>query len=143
MRKRRCYLAGPMRSKPKFNHPAFNDAARRLRDAGWRVYNPAEMDIEHDGKEYWEKNLQMSIAEQKGWARDSVNARRLATRDTYTLLVRLRAENGDAIVMLPDWEESIGATAERAVARWVGLRILTLKTALGEKSGAEGPGNKS
>ena len=39
---RRIYIAGPMSGLADFNFPAFNDAARRLRDAGWEVDNPAE-----------------------------------------------------------------------------------------------------
>jgi hypothetical protein len=38
----RLYLAGPMTGHPENNYPAFNAAARRLRDAGFVVLNPAE-----------------------------------------------------------------------------------------------------
>lgn len=38
----RLYVAGPMTGLPEHNYPAFHDAARRLRAAGFVVVNPAE-----------------------------------------------------------------------------------------------------
>jgi hypothetical protein len=125
-KRRRCYLAGPMRSKPNFNHPAFDEAALSLRARGWLVYNPAEMDRVLDGHNY----LGYSIEEQEKVG--LTNARRYAQRDLNIVINELRAEDGDAIVLLPDWEQSIGSNAERAVGIWVGLRILTYKEALEE-----------
>lgn len=123
---KRCYLAGPMRSKPQFNYPAFMDGAARLRAAGWEVFNPAEMDIEQDNGG---APTTLSIEEQHAHASAFDNARRYAKRDCRVLIDELRAENGDAVVVLPDWEESTGARAEVAVARWVGLTFLTLEEA--------------
>lgn len=124
---RKCYLAGPMRSKPGFNYPAFMDGAMRLRGMGWVVFNPAEMDIAQDNQD--PEFFTMSIADQEAHAGAPVNARRYARRDAKVLIDELRAENGDAIVVLPDWEESTGAKAEVAIARWVGLTVLTLEEA--------------
>ena len=39
---------------------------------------------------------------------------------------RLRAEDGDAIILLPGWRDSKGAKAELAVAQWLGLRVMVL-----------------
>lgn len=125
--KGRCYLAGPMRTKPEFNYPAFMAGAKALRENGWEVFNPAEMDIEQDNQD--EEFTKMTIEQQKAHAGAPMNARRYARRDTRILIEKLRAEKGDAIVVLPDWEESTGAKAEVAIARWVGLRLLTLKEA--------------
>jgi hypothetical protein len=36
------YISGPMGGLPGFNYPAFNFAAKRLRDLGYNVLNPAE-----------------------------------------------------------------------------------------------------
>lgn len=126
----KCYLAGPMRSKPEFNYPAFMDGARRLREKGWTVFNPAEMDIKEDapGDDF----LSMSIEEQEAHAGKPENARRYAWRDVRVIIGELKHENGDAIVVLPDWEESTGAIAETAVAKWVGLPRLTLEEACSE-----------
>lgn len=122
-----CYLAGPMRGIVDYNYPAFMDAARRLRIAGWKVFNPAEMDMKEDKEDYTERTL----AEQK--IHDSARAaRRFAERDIAVLIGKLRAEKDDAIVMLPGWEDSTGATTERKVAIWVKLRVLLLTTALRE-----------
>jgi hypothetical protein len=112
-----------MRSKPEFNYPAFNDAARCLRAAGWRVFNPAEMDVQNDGI----LNLSMTIQDQRRHSGDYENARRYAGRDINILIKELRAERGDAIVLLPGWEDSVGAIAEKCVAEWLGLEILRLE----------------
>lgn len=124
---KRCYLAGPMRSKPAFNYPAFFAGEERLRAAGWEVFNPAKMDVELDngGAEQ-----HLSIEEQNAHAGSPINARRYAKRDAAILIDVLRCEEGDAIVVLPDWEQSTGARAEVAIARWVGLPVLTLEEAL-------------
>jgi hypothetical protein len=124
---KRCYLAGPMRSRPAFNYPAFMAGAAALRAAGWSVFNPAEMDIEQDG--VGAEFLQLTIEDQKSHAGAPANARRYAARDCSVLIGKLRAENGDAIVVLPDWAESVGARAEVAVSTWVGLPVLTLAEA--------------
>jgi hypothetical protein len=117
-----------MRSKPHFNCEAFNRGADQLRKVGWEVFNPAEIDTEAG-----DTPLKLSIEEQKEHASDHRNARRYAKRDCHVLISKLRAENGDAIVMLPDWQKSIGAKAEVAVARWVGLKVLTLEEAKEKK----------
>ncbi|MDA3922743.1 MAG: DUF4406 domain-containing protein [Salinisphaera sp.] len=40
--KPRVYLAGPMSGLPETNYPAFNAEARRLRQLGYHVENPAD-----------------------------------------------------------------------------------------------------
>jgi hypothetical protein len=42
------YVAGPMSGHPENNYPAFNEAARVLRDAGYGVINPAEFSVHGD-----------------------------------------------------------------------------------------------
>lgn len=37
----RVYVAGPMTGLPRYNYPAFMDAAQQLRDCGYEVENPA------------------------------------------------------------------------------------------------------
>ena len=37
------FLSGPMSGLPDFNRTAFNSEAQRLRDAGYVVWNPAEL----------------------------------------------------------------------------------------------------
>ena len=43
----KLYLSGPMRGFAEFNAPAFNVAAKRLREEGHEVNSP----IEHDAPE--------------------------------------------------------------------------------------------
>ena len=121
-----CYIAGPMRGIPEYNYPAFMAAAEALRNNGWEpVYNPAELDIEQDDTDYTE----FTIQDQK--LHDTARAaRRFCRRDTRVLHTLLFAENGDAIVMLPGWENSVGATTERSVAIWVKLAVMTIAEAL-------------
>lgn len=126
----KCYLAGPMRSKPNYNYPAFMAGAAALRAKGWTVFNPAEMDIEQDVPLGLGAEMNLTIEEQEQHAGKPWHSRRYARRDLDVLLNQLEAEAGDAIVLLPDWHQSIGAQAERAVAVWVGLRVLTLEEAL-------------
>lgn len=125
MKQRACYIAGPMRGIPEYNYPAFMDAERRLIIYGWKVYNPASMDMDLDATDYPLR----SLTEQKEHD-DARSARHFAVRDLAILTRTLRAENGDAIVVLPGWNNSEGAVAEHAVARWVKLQLLTLQEAL-------------
>lgn len=114
----RVYIAGPMRGIKEFNFPAF-DAAKALgQSLGWEVVSPADIDREsgfheegHDGNHPF----------------DAEQVRVFATRDTQALL-NFRAEDGDAVAMLPGWENSKGARSEYALAEWLGLKILDAST---------------
>ena len=82
------YLAGPMTGYPEFNYPAFTAAAENLRAQGMTVVSPHEL---HDGDttQHWTHYLR---------------------RDLHALL------DCDALVLLPGWEKSRGATLEAAIA---------------------------
>lgn len=41
----RLYISGPMTDMPNHNYLAFNEAAKQLREAGYEVLNPAELDL--------------------------------------------------------------------------------------------------
>ncbi len=41
------YIAGPMSGYPQYNFPAFDEARDELRENGWQVVSPADMDREH------------------------------------------------------------------------------------------------
>lgn len=120
IRRKRCYLAGPMRGLPKYNFPAF-DAARDLaRDIGWDPISPADLDREngiHEDTQPVTDTLESKAA----------LCREFVTRDTAAL-ISLRAEKGDAIAVLPGWEKSTGALAEFFVARWLQLVVLDATT---------------
>ncbi len=124
-----CYLAGPMRHKPRYNFPAFFRADEALTKLGWTVYNPAQMDVDA-GAVTREGKLRKKLSHGKVNLPEA--SRGFALRDIGVLIGKLRAENGDAIVLLPGWRRSTGAKAERAIAKWVGLRILRIEEALAE-----------
>src|SRR3954468_6651074 len=106
----KLYLSGPMRGYPNFNFPAFDLAAELGRREGFEVISPADLD------------------RASGFTETSTvtpaNLRVFVERDVQALL-NLRAENGDAVAVLPGWERSTGALAEVMVARWLGLRVIS------------------
>lgn len=114
-RKPRCYIAGPMRGYPAFNFPAF-DAARDLAiEKGWDPISPADLDRDNDVHE----DSEISDGPEQN--------RIFAQRDTAAIL-SLRAEAGDALVLLPGWTASTGARSEFFLAAWVGLTVLDGRT---------------
>ena len=92
--KPRTYISGAMTGMPDLNFPLFNATAFRLRVEGHDVVNPAE--INTDTLALWEDAMRADIAE-------------LVTCD--------------AIVMLPGWQASRGATLEHHIARALGMHI--------------------
>lgn len=89
------YLCGPMTGLPEFNHPAFHEAARQLRAAGFKVVNPAETTIPRTAP--WISHMRKDIA-------DMVNT-------------------CDAVATLPGCEASRGAWAEITLAKNLGWQV--------------------
>jgi hypothetical protein len=108
----KTYLAGPMRNHACFNFPAFDAAAADLRRQGITVISPAEID-RRDGFE------PAALPDNWDWRilPEGFDLRLAVKRDIETLVTC------DAIHLLPGWENSKGARAERAVAEWLGLGI--------------------
>jgi len=113
------YLAGPMRGIPEFNFPAFNAAAEKLRAEGHFVFNPAERDNERHGTDISKGNA--TGCEVKAAADHGFNLRE-ALGDDLAFICR----EADAIALLPGWEKSKGANAERATAVALGLQEIFL-----------------
>jgi hypothetical protein len=90
----RIYIAGPMTGYPELNFPFFNTAAKRLREQGHDAVNPAE--IVTDQSADWQTCMRADIAQ-------------LVTCD--------------AILLLPGWETSKGATLEHSIAKALGFVI--------------------
>jgi nucleoside 2-deoxyribosyltransferase len=93
----RIFLSGPMTGLPNWNFPLFNETARRLREAGFEVLNPAENnggDPNHPGGRCW------------------------YMRRALELLLQ-----ADAVLLLPNWEHSVGALLELDVALACGMTV--------------------
>ena len=111
----RLYVAGPMTGIPQFNIPAFNAAAVALRDAGFEVISPAELD---DPETY-----KAALASPDGAAHDVV--KHGTWGDFLARDVKLLVDDGiEAIVVLPGWQKSRGARLETFVgSRMCGMPI--------------------
>jgi hypothetical protein len=102
----KIYLAGPMSGYPQFNFPAFFRAAKVLRDLGFEVVSPAEIDNEEDkGAALASPDGDMrTIASPKTWG------------DFLSRDVKLLADDGiKGIVFLNGWQQSKGARLEAFV----------------------------
>ena len=85
---RMLYVAGPMTGYPGCNYHAFMAASWQLRNAGFRVWNPAERVDSHVARHYVD-----------------------LLRDDLKGLLEC-----DGVAILPDWEFSVGARNEVTVA---------------------------
>ena len=104
-----------MRGVPNFNFPAFHAATLKLRAAGHTVFNPAERDEQEYGPEIGKSATgDLGDAVQKGFSLREALAADMA-------YIALQAE---AVCMLPGWESSKGARAEKALAEALGLEVL-------------------
>jgi hypothetical protein len=91
------YIAGPMTGKQDLNFPLFHREAARLRADGWTVVNPAEINPDPAA----------------GWL--------ACMREDIKQLVEC-----DAVLMLPGWEWSRGASLEHTIAQRLGMRVIYL-----------------
>ena len=117
----KIYLAGPMRGIPEFNYPAFHSYAAILRAEGHEVFSPAERDIERLGIDISKGNStgDNALAE----VQHGFNIRE-ALRDDMIFICM----EADAVALMPGWENSKGAKAERATAIALGLKVIFLST---------------
>jgi hypothetical protein len=113
----KIYLAGPMRGYPNFNFPAFDYAAERLRQEGHLVFSPAD----HD------RSVDPRIEDNPTGDEDlAAKVTGFSIRDALAADTSWICNEADAIALLPGWEKSSGATAERALAVALGLSIIIL-----------------
>ena len=83
------------------NFPAFEEAARRLREQGHTVISPHECEeVNHDAPKPWAYYMRRDIVAMMGC---------------------------DTIVMLPGWEQSRGANLERHVAEALSFTIYRIE----------------
>ena len=109
----KIYLAGPMRGYPEFNRPAFRAGAEKLRSLGHEVFSPPECD----------ENNGFSFTGKSG---------NLADIPEFNLRAALAADlawicgQADAVAVLPGWEKSLGASAEVATAKTLGIPVVNI-----------------
>lgn len=109
----KVYLAGPMTGRPQFNFPAFDAAAAELRERGIEVVSPAEMDSP--------EVREAALASPDG-APDSAPGE---WADFLARDIQMVCDPSvEAVVVLPGWEASKGATFETDVARRLGKPVL-------------------
>jgi hypothetical protein len=97
----RLYLAGPMRGYKDYNFPAFDYAAKLLRAEGYFVFSPADND--------------------RAKGRKDPPIRDCLLDDTHWI-----CKHADVVALLPGWEKSTGAQAERSLALALGLSVTIL-----------------
>lgn len=114
----KIYLAGPMTGIPHFNYPAFNSAAAALRFEGHEVFSPAEHDIAMFGKD---------ISNPEGCAATASKDHGFDRRAALKADLAWICDHAEAIALLPGWEKSTGANAERSLAIALGLEVFTLR----------------
>jgi hypothetical protein len=104
------YISGPMRGFPRYNFAAFEVACKTLRDAGYTVISPHEIDL-HLGfdpdKPLDQQNANFSLT-------------KFLRRDVESII------DADAVVTLPGYENSIGAKMEIGVARFLDKPVYPL-----------------
>lgn len=96
---KRIYISGPMTGMPNHNFPAFHAEAARLRDLGYEVTNPADINPEPDNAS-WHECLRNDLAALLGC---------------------------DAVALLDGWENSMGAKFEVDVALRLGMEVIAAK----------------
>lgn len=119
----KIYLAGPMRGIKDFNFPAFFAAAARLRAEGHTVFNPAERDTTEWGSDRLKSDTgsEHEVAEKLGFKVGLDLARNCFLADTHWICTE-----SEAIALLPGWQESRGAKAEKALHDAIGLPTIEL-----------------
>lgn len=101
---RKFYLAGPMSGIPDRNFPAFHDAAAHLRALGVDLISPAELE--------WEQGLPVEGDLPEGSTYGDVLGRD----------VKIVIDDVVGLILLPNWEKSVGARIEAFVG------LVTYKT---------------
>lgn len=121
------YCCGPMTGIENFNFDSFYKACAKLESQGYKAINPAAMDAENG---YPLVRLQQLTSDEF-----QVFLKGAMKRDLDAL------QQCDAIALLPGWENSKGARAEKAVAEWLGLEVMYLDGAECSRDGAGVFGN--
>lgn len=114
----RIYLAGPMTGHPQFNFPAFDAAARALRQRGHEVFSPAEEDRRNGFNPE-------GLTGHEDLAEIGFSLRHALQTDLSWI-----CESAEAVVYLPGIRHSRGAQAEIATANALHLPVYPIAHAL-------------
>jgi len=114
---RYVYLAGPMRGFRDFNKAAFDEAADYLGSRGLTVFNPAASDVNDFGSLESEYGDEKELANRAQMTVEGL--RRYVFEKDLTWICRL----ADALVLLPNWEISLGAKAEKGLCEALNLPV--------------------
>ncbi len=104
----RVYIAGPMGGIPNWNHPLFDEAEKRWKEAGHQPYNPAHID--------------RALNYPKESETTGQDLRHIMYTDLGCIMF------ADAIALLPGWENSLGSAVELAFAQFLGIKIFNAIT---------------
>ena len=107
------YIAGPMSGIPRFNFPAFDEAAKKLRASGWEITTPTELD-DDDVREY-------ALASPDG-THDAEKAG-ATLGDLFARDVKIITDECAGVILLNGWSKSRGARLEAFVALLCGKPI--------------------
>ena len=107
------YLAGPMRGIPQFNFPMFHKYTKILREEGYSVTSPAEMDTEDWGEEAFKDPLGLTVDHPD-----------FDLRSTLGADLEFICTSADVVAVLPNWENSKGVKAEIATAEALGIEVI-------------------
>ena len=123
----RIYISGCMTGCPYHNRPAFDAAAKRLREHGHFVINPAELSAMFGSEEDVAESFnQLYLEESVDWhcctPHPTPSQMRIAHAIMSADLAAVRS--CDAIYLLRGWETSRGAKRELAEAIAHGLTVM-------------------
>lgn len=110
----KIYVAGKMQGIPLFNFPLFNEVSASLREKGHEVFNPAERDTQI----YGEAISASPEGDLKDIAATGFSLNEALEADTQWI-----CRNAEAVALLPGWETSKGANAEKALAEALGVQV--------------------
>lgn len=106
------YLAGPMTGYPRWNFDAFEAGTKALRDVGFQVISPAELDL----LEGFDPDAPTENYSQEDFVRH-------IRRDANLIL-----NEADGLALLDGWGASRGALFEVSIATMLRLPIRGVRT---------------